>query len=94
MDRSVSRLFFLFLGWLPFSATIRADSPIDSFNLRAVETPRILSKAKGYLRELPRTVTADTCERSSWDRHDFYSEGDYWWPNPENPNGPYIRRDG
>ena len=26
--------------------------------------------------------------------HDFYSEGDYWWPNPEAPDGPYIRRDG
>ena len=26
--------------------------------------------------------------------HDFYSEGDYWWPDPENPDGPYIRKDG
>lgn len=26
--------------------------------------------------------------------HDFYSEGDYWWPNPDDRNGPYIRRDG
>jgi hypothetical protein len=59
-----------------------------------VESSRILSKAKGYLRESPHTVTADICERSSGDRHDFYSEGDYWWPNPENPEGPYIRRDG
>jgi hypothetical protein len=94
MDRSVSRFLIPLFCWLPFTVTIRADSLLDSFNLRAVETPRILSKAKGYLRELPRTVTADTCERSSGDRHDFYSEGDYWWPNPENPNGPYIRRDG
>src|SRR5262249_43364111 len=23
-----------------------------------------------------------------------FSEGDYWWPDPENPNGPYVRRDG
>jgi hypothetical protein len=28
------------------------------------------------------------------DIHDFYSEGPYWWPDPKNPGGPYIRRDG
>ena len=26
--------------------------------------------------------------------HDYFSEGDYWWPDPKNPGGPYIRRDG
>jgi hypothetical protein len=26
--------------------------------------------------------------------HDFFSEGPYWWPDPKNPGGPYIRRDG
>jgi hypothetical protein len=26
--------------------------------------------------------------------HDFFSEGPYWWPDPANPEGPYIRRDG
>lgn len=30
----------------------------------------------------------------SGDPHDFFSEGPYWWPDPENPDGPYIRRDG
>lgn len=94
MDRSVSRFLIPLFCWLPCTASIGAKQPNDFLDLRAVETPRILSKAKGYLRELPRTVTADTCERSSGDRHDFYSEGDYWWPNPENPEGPYIRRDG
>ncbi|HEY1055940.1 MAG TPA: alginate lyase family protein, partial [Emticicia sp.] len=24
----------------------------------------------------------------------FYSEGDYWWPDPTNPDGPYIQKDG
>jgi hypothetical protein len=28
------------------------------------------------------------------DPHDYYSYSPYWWPNPENPNGPYIWRDG
>lgn len=26
--------------------------------------------------------------------HDYFSEGPYWWPDPNNPKGPYIRRDG
>ncbi len=26
--------------------------------------------------------------------HDYFSEGPYWWPNPQDPDGPYIRRDG
>ena len=66
----------------------------SSFDLPKIERPRILAKAKGYLTEAPITVTAATCERSAGGKHDFYSEGDYWWPNPEDPDGPYIRRDG
>ena len=30
----------------------------------------------------------------SGNNHDFFSEGPYWWPDPKNPGGPYIRRDG
>ncbi|HKD13594.1 MAG TPA: alginate lyase family protein [Candidatus Angelobacter sp.] len=31
----------------------------------------------------------------SADKHDYMSQGPYWWPNPKTPNGlPYIRRDG
>lgn len=26
--------------------------------------------------------------------HDYVSEGPYWWPDPKNPSGPYIRKDG
>src|SRR5260370_22220097 len=31
----------------------------------------------------------------SGDKHDYMSQGPYWWPNPGTANGlPYIRRDG
>lgn len=30
----------------------------------------------------------------SGDPHDYYSYSPYWWPNPDNPDGPYIWRDG
>lgn len=59
-----------------------------------IEKPGVMQKAEAYLSEAPRTVTADRCERSQGGAHDFYSEGDYWWPDPDNPQGPYIRRDG
>jgi hypothetical protein len=55
---------------------------------------RILKAANGYLSAAPITVTASHSERSPGGLHDFYSEGDYWWPDPKNPGGPYIRRDG
>ena len=54
----------------------------------------ILHQANSWLDAAPETVAANVCERSAGGVNDFYSEGDYWWPNPENPDGPYIQRDG
>jgi hypothetical protein len=62
--------------------------------LKEIEAGRILDKAEQYLDQAPRTVTADPAPRSQGTAHDFYSEGDYWWPDPGQPDGPYIRRDG
>ena len=55
---------------------------------------QIFKNAAWAMDQAPETVTADTCERSEGGIHDFYSEGDYWWQNPEDPTGKYIRRDG
>jgi hypothetical protein len=54
----------------------------------------VLEKAEKFMSEIPVTVTTEFCKRSQGGLHDFYSEGDYWWPDPQNPAGPYIRRDG
>ena len=40
------------------------------------------------------TVTSFPAERSPGGPHDFYSEADYFWPNPANPSGPYKEIDG
>lgn len=53
-----------------------------------------IEKANQYLNEKPVTVTASFCKRSAGGIHDFYSEGDYWWPDPKKPTGPYIKKDG
>jgi hypothetical protein len=84
-------IFIMFTTGIAFAATIPS---IDNFNIVEIEKTRILTKAKQYLREGPRTVTANTCVRSKGGAHDYYSEGDYWWPDPKKPDGPYIRHDG
>jgi hypothetical protein len=71
-----------------------AFPPIERFNVAAFDRKRVLAAASKYLREQPITVTASSSERSSGGKHDFFSEGDYWWPDPKNPGGPYIQRDG
>jgi len=63
-------------------------------NLRTLERNRVLSAAGRYLKERPITITASFSPRSAGGRHDFFSEGDYWWPDPANPDGPYVQRDG
>ena len=54
----------------------------------------IVIRGDKALIEEPVTITAYRAERSTGGIHDFYSEGDYWWPNPINPDSAYIRRDG
>ena len=62
--------------------------------ISSLEQQSIIKTATEYLDSLPVTVTASFCKRSAGGIHDFYSEGDYWWPDPENPDGPYIQKDG
>jgi hypothetical protein len=64
------------------------------FNVAEFDRARVLRNAQRYLFGKPLTVTAELCSRSAGGAHDFYSEGDYWWPDPENADGPYIQRDG
>lgn len=65
-----------------------------AFNLEAIEKERVLKNAAIYLDAQPVTITNAVCDRSAGSIHDFYSEGDYWWPDPQNPSGSYIRKDG
>jgi hypothetical protein len=58
------------------------------------ERARVLTAADRYLRRAPETITSTHAGRSAGGPHDFFSEGDYWWPDPKNPGGPYLRRDG
>ena len=82
-------MLFLFLLILLF-----AGYGQQKLTLNDLDRERVLKQAQAFLNESPQTVTDARCERSAGGLHDFYSEGDYWWPNPKDPDGPYIRKDG
>jgi hypothetical protein len=73
-----------------FQSAVPPEGRIDT----ARERQRVLAAAAKYLKQQPITVTAYTSRRSAGGPHDYFSEGDYWWPDPANPGGPYIQRDG
>lgn len=54
-----------------------------------LEADGILKKGKLY------SVTQKTQPPPSGDKHDYMSQGPYWWPDPSKSDGkPYIRKDG
>src|SRR5439155_8551605 len=60
-----------------------------------IDRQRILKAADVALRIEPITITKFRAQLSEGGPHDFYSNGDYWWPDPTKPDGlPYIQRDG
>ncbi|WP_282134979.1 alginate lyase family protein [Seonamhaeicola maritimus] len=54
----------------------------------------ILRDADASLKQPVVNVVDEGSLPPSGDPHDYYSYSPYWWPNPENPDGPYIWRDG
>ncbi|HJX91503.1 MAG TPA: alginate lyase family protein [Pyrinomonadaceae bacterium] len=84
------RLTILFLLLLPGTASAQQSN----FDVARIDRARVLQAANQYLKEQPITITASTSPRSAGGVHDFFSEGDYWWADPANPDGPYIQRDG
>ena len=82
-----------FIG-LAAAASVPTLTALAAESIRAFERPRVLRNADRFLTKKPVTVTAATSPRSAGGPHDFFSEGDYWWPDPKNPEGPYVQRDG
>ncbi|APZ98673.1 alginate lyase [Sphingopyxis sp. QXT-31] len=84
-----SLLLATLLAW-PAAAIARGDG----VDIAAIERARVLPRALALLHDEPRTIAAIPATRSPAGPRDYYSEGDYWWPDPAHPDGPYIRRDG
>lgn len=81
-------LFFLF-------TTAYAGNGSANYELiKKTDRKNIIADAARYLKEKPVTITSYPAARSAGGIHDFFSEGDYWWPDTLHPDSPYVRRDG
>jgi hypothetical protein len=80
------------LGQFAF-ATSRKD-PSGYALVERTDRARIMEAAARYVKLPPRTITSYPSSRSPGGLHDYFSQADYFWPNPKDPNGKYINRDG
>jgi len=87
----ISVILFLFISI--DSPGISPDKKIEKKAIRFLREETIARADKAIV-EKPITVTDSVCSRSAGGKHDFYSEADYSWPDPANPGGPFINRDG
>jgi Alginate lyase len=89
-------LHFLLIALLSFSFQIKGPATILSpgEDVKNILRQQIMKDAAWALAQLPVTVTAASSPRSAGGKHDFFSEGDYWWPNPASADSPYIQKDG
>lgn len=78
------------VGRSAFAAPISEDYQL----VAKADWNRILSAAREALLHAPFTITSVSSPRSPGGVHDFFSEADYFWPDPHNPQGAYISRDG
>jgi hypothetical protein len=91
--RKISAIAFqLVTGIIVLSATATLSAGLDVANL---DRDGILAAATNVLTLEPLTITKYHAALSTGGPHDYYSNGDYWWPNPKTTNGlPYVQRDG
>lgn len=54
----------------------------------------LIARADQTLTRKPGSVLDKRTIPLSGDRRDYVSLAPYWWPDPANPKGPYVRRDG
>jgi Alginate lyase len=66
-----------------------------SLKLNEMEREYIIDRANFALSLKPISITNFVSQLSQGGVNDFYSNGDYWWPDPKKENGmPYVLRDG
>ena len=78
-------------------STVDARAPVPKLTLdvAAIDRARILKAADAALTLVPLTITQFRAAQSSGGPNDFFSQADYYWPDPRKTNGlPYMQRDG
>jgi hypothetical protein len=70
------------------------QKPTARPNVGAIDHDRILQAAQSYLSIPPAPITMLPAPNTPGTPHDFYSEADDYWPDPDHPTGPYLVRTG
>ena len=90
----MKKLFQAAAGIVFLSTTMMALAG-TTLDVAGIDRDRILAAASNVLTLEPLTITKYHAKLSTGGPHDYYSNGDYWWPNPDTTNGlPYVQRDG
>jgi hypothetical protein len=88
-----SRLLFALLFFTTVMTVATLAAP--TLDVAQIDRERILKAAAVALEQEPLTITKIHAALSKGGEHDFYSNADYFWPNPKTTNGlPYVNRDG
>lgn len=85
------RTFFSACSIAALPAIAQQAAKLD---IASLDRKRVLTDARSFLGKKPVTPAASRSPRSAGGPNDFFSEGDYWWPDPKDPKAPYVRRDG
>jgi hypothetical protein len=75
---------------MKFLLTLTEENAGQIFDMDA-----IVEKAKNSLNVAPPHITDNVAALTKGGIHDYYSNADYWWPDPRTENGlPFVLRDG
>ena len=97
MKKTIFSCLILILTFGGLSAQPRFWN-IEKLNKAKLENPalvaQIVKDADKLLKKKIASVVEKVKPAPSGDLHDYISCAPYYWPDPANPTGPYIRRDG
>jgi hypothetical protein len=80
--------------FLELKQSIRGSGKL-ALDVGAIDRERILSAASKALELDPPFIARHRAKLSAGGPNDFYSNADYFWPDPTKPDGlPYMNRDG
>ena len=95
LHQFTSVLLFTLSGLVACNAQSTTVASKVEINVGEHDRARILKQADAALSQKSLTITSDVAKYSPGTPNDFYSNGDYWWPDPSKPDGlPYMNRDG
>ncbi|MGH9668049.1 MAG: alginate lyase family protein [Bryobacteraceae bacterium] len=91
---AASKSFAAPAGRAPLLLLSADDAREIKNGISAAQRARLRGLADRDLRSGPWSVTFHRPQGTALPANEYFSEGPYWWPDPKNPSGPYIRRDG